>query len=356
MIKSISVFILILSALTTAAQGDIGKYLSTHHYSFTLDKGFDQRTTDTLKQKLSAYKLIVEAEGGSHFLNFYKQLPLVWINFLNANFGLTHFFLESGHTSDVLINKYLQTGDSLYFYLTDNLLWEKLYRYNYNLPKNKKLKYFGIDFERPYAYIKALKSILPATASVPENIKPAIDLIRNASDTLKECDYIININDGLKRSLAKNKLQFVQYFENNYADFEKIVLNNGNCKDRYKDRNKNMAFNFLSFDKDFKQPIYYGELGEAHTVLLNKNVASIINKSLQFKDQVCVVNLYCYNCTTSEEQVSNWPLKKIEKDILKYFLPHCISDFTLFDLSGNDGLIKRYSAYGQFLIIAKNQN
>lgn len=68
-----------------------------------------------------------------------------------------------------------------------------------------------------------------------------------------------------------------------------------------------------------------------------------------------VVNLYCYNCTTPEEQVSNWPFQKIEGDILKYFIPYCKSGFTLFDLSDNNDLIKKYSAYGQFLIIAKDQ-
>ena len=94
----------------------------------------------------------------------------------------------------------------------------------------------------------------------------------------------------------------------------------------------------------------------AHTILKNKVAATIINNSPKFKDKVCVINLYCYNCSTYKEQVSNWPLKKIEKDILEYFLPYCSSDFTLFDLSDDIELTKKYSDYGQYLIIAKNQN
>lgn len=354
--KHISIFILALSTFTTHAQTGISQYLQAHHYSFTLEKGFDQPTTDTLQQKLGAYKLILEAEGGSHFLKFYNRLPLVWIKFFHANFGLTHFFLESGHTSDMLLNKYLETGDTSYFYSNNNTFWKNLYSYNNTLPANRKLAYFGIDFERSNAYVKALQSIIPASGLIPDNIKTSIDLITHANDTLNDCDYILSINKALKKSLLNNKQQFIQYFGDHYADFEKVVFNNGNCKDGYKDRNKNMASNFLSFDKDFKQPIYYGELGEAHTILSNKNVASIINNSPGFKGKVCVINLYCYNCTTPEEEVSNWPLKEIEKDIEAYFLPFCTSDFTLFDLSDNIELIKKYRAYGQFLIIAKNQN
>ena len=34
----------------------------------------------------------------------------------------------------------------------------------------------------------------------------------------------------------------------------------------------------------------------------------------------------------------------------------CKSDFTLFDLTGDDPIIKKFQVYGQFLIIARNQN
>jgi hypothetical protein len=104
--------------------------------------------------------------------------------------------------------------------------------------------------------------------------------------------------------------------------------------------------------------MYYAELGGAHTMLSRQvTAASIINASEQFKDKVCVVNLYCDNCTTPEEgPASNWSFGNIEKQIAKYFLPLCKSDFTLFDLTGDDPVIKKFQAYGQFLIVARNQN
>ncbi|HEY5462712.1 MAG TPA: hypothetical protein VIJ95_05595 [Hanamia sp.] len=117
-----------------------------------------------------------------------------------------------------------------------------------------------------------------------------------------------------------------------------------------------MAANFLEIDNKDDDKIYYGQLGMAHMILNYKNTASYINANSKFKNKVCVINTYCYNCTTPEEQVSNWQFHKIEKGILKYFLPYCNSDFTLFDLSEKSEAANKYRSFGQFLIIAKNQN
>ncbi|MDB5253439.1 MAG: hypothetical protein JWP27_2608, partial [Flaviaesturariibacter sp.] len=69
----------------------------------------------------------------------------------------------------------------------------------------------------------------------------------------------------------------------------------------------------------------------------------------------CVINTYCYNCTTEKESVSNWQLHKLEKEILEKLLPYCVSDFTLFDFSSDAKVIRKFRDVGQFLIIAKNQ-
>lgn len=347
--------ICLIGTLTTYAQNDLNQYLKTHSYSFSLDKGFDQSTSDVLQQKLSQYKIVLQAEGGSHYLDIYTQLPFVWLSFLNTRFGLTRFFFETGHSADLLFNKYLETGDTSYIFIKDKTFWRLLYAFNAGLPENKRITTLGIDFESSYTYVKALKLILPSTVP-PVNIQPSIELIKAANDTFRNCDYILSIKSELKKNLLNNKESFIQYFGDKYLDFERLVLNAGSCKDKYKNRNNNMAANFLAFDKAFNNTVYYGELGEAHTVLINKNTASILNNSAAFKDKVCVVNLYCYNCTTPEEKVSNWPLAKIEKDILQYFLPYCTSDFTLFNLSDKSDIIKKYSEYGQFLIIAKDQH
>ena len=102
--------------------------------------------------------------------------------------------------------------------------------------------------------------------------------------------------------------------------------------------------------------LYFGEFGMAHTVLNTRDLAAIIRHTEPFVDKVCVINLYCYHCSVPGEEISNWPLKQMEKDIQQYFLPLCQSDLTLFDLTEGEELTSSYRKIGQWLIIAKDQH
>ena len=351
----ISLTCLTLFFCTEMKAQQLNDYLQKHHFSFSIKEGFDKSATDILEEKLRNYRIFLQAEGGSHYLKFYAELEFMWLSFLNTTFGATHFFGESGHSSDVLLNKYLRTGDTSYLLARNRTFWELIYSRNQMLSDSGKFEYFGIDFESPRHYTKALKLLLPK-AKPSGVVVPYIELIKKADGDIIDCDYILDINKKLKKILQSNRNEIVDYFGVNFQDFERIILNGRTCKDSQRDRNQNMVSNLLLFDKVFNKQMYYGELGMAHTLLNNPVFASIINTSQGFQNKVCVVNLYCYKCKTPEEQVSNWPLSKIENDILTLFLPFCKSDFTLFDLSENAELIKKYSDYGQFLIVAKNQN
>ena len=355
--KFLLIIFLIPFSLISPAQEGPNTYLNTHHYSFSVDTGFDRLTSEVLKQKLSQYKLVILGEAGSHYLQFYEPLRFTLIKFLNSSFGLTHFFMEYGHSSQIICNQYLQTDDTSYLpkarFTKNKIFWRNLF--SYNLLQNKKIKSFGIDFERTHSYCKALKFLLP-NIRPSEKIESVIELIKTSNDTLNDCDYIISLNSKIENALKDNIEEFKIFFAKNFIDFQSIVENNGTCKDASKNRNQNMAINFLSFDKKFNDKIYYGQLGMAHTIFSTKNTASYINSSPAFKNKVCIINTYCYNCTTIEESVSNWPLHKIEKDILQQLLKYCITDFTLFDFSENNEAVNKFRTYGQFLIVAKNQN
>ena len=354
--KIINSIFFILLCLTTYGQEDINKYLSNHHYSFSLDKGFDKKTKDTLKLKLNNYKLILQAEGGSHYLKFYEQLPFMWVKFLNTNFNLKHFFFEFGATGAVCGNKFLETGDTSFLGSGKVRDWQQYFQLNSNLENSNKTKVFGVDFNQPKNYFKSLNILLPKSAP-PKTISNIIELIRNGSDSSKDCNYIVKINSQIEKDLLLNTQDYIQFLGTSFKDFKRIATNKGTCKDVFRNRNNNLASNFISYDNDINEKMYYGELGMAHTNLSSKgDAATIINNTPKFKDKVCVISLYCYNCTTEKEKVSNWSLKSIEKDIQKYFLPFCVSDFTLFDLSDNIELTKEYRAFGQYLIIVKDQN
>lgn len=193
--KSLLILFFILFSLTSSAQNDLSNYLKSHYYTFTLDKGFDSFTTDALKLKFAKYRLILEAEGGSHSLNIYHKLPIMWIEFLNENFELKYFFIESGPDAAYLGDRYLQTGDSSHLNNGWKNYWRPYYKLNSKLDASKKIIPVGIDFNRPANYVKALKLLL--SKSLPnELIKNDIELIKNANDTLNNCDYILGLLIG----------------------------------------------------------------------------------------------------------------------------------------------------------------
>jgi hypothetical protein len=351
--------ILVLLSLMSCAQDPLDNYLKDGRYhAFTLDSGFNQHTIEILKQKLSRYRLVLLGEGGSHYLQFYEPLLFVWAGFLSEHFGMTHFFLETGHSSDLLFNHFLQTGDTTRLpkqrSLRTNIFLRGVFSFNQHLSSSKKLIPLGIDFERANSYLRAVKLLIPNTEP-PKNIESIIKIIRTSNDTLNSCEYIFSFNKRLSKALKRNRDSFKQYLREKFDDLEWIVLNNASCFDVKKNRNASMAENALRFDRKFSDRLYFGQLGMAHTVLANKTTASIINSSPAFENRVCVINTYCYNCSTNEEAVSNWQLQKIEKEILSKLLKYCVSDFTLFDFSDDSPVTKKFREFGQFLIIAKNQ-
>ncbi|TDW96849.1 hypothetical protein EDB95_4685 [Dinghuibacter silviterrae] len=335
--------------MTATAQVDA--YLSTHSYGFSLDSGFDARTQDSLKVRLQGYRLVLQAEGGSHQLRFYTRLPLVWIGFLNRQMGLTHFFLEGGHGAHLLAGQYLRTGDTSYLHIRDKVFWKGLLAYDQNRPENRRVfPGGGVDFERVNACVPALSFLWKQKA--PALLHYADSLLQRYEDTTRNCDTLLTLIKNLKEDFVRRPEDYKVGLGEYFLDYQDIIFNPGTCRDVYRNRNGHMAGRLLAFAARLGDPIYYGEFGEAHTLLNEKKtMGHLINTAPGWEGKVCAVNLYCYQCT-STEPVSNWPLHKIEPDILQHFLPLCKEDFTLFDVSG----LPQYSAYGPLLIIARGQH
>lgn len=345
-----------LLGLSAHAQSDVDAYLASHHFAFSLDSGFDAQTQDTLKAKLKSYRLVLEAEGGSHYLGFYTRLPTVWLRFLYQNFHTRHFFFESGYSMQVCTEAFLRTGDTAYLSVRNKRFWKDWRSDNLARPDTDRLVAWGIDFERSPLYIRALQYIFPHT-DPPTAISSVVAGVKGQSDTLKDCKIVKALTKSLLSSLQKNEDAWKQYLgAAAFGDFVMMITNPGACDDALKNRNQHMATRFLAFARAqpealYGQPaeMYYGELGEAHTVLNHSGVfGNLVNAAPGFEGKVATVNLYCYQCTTQVEAVNNWPIRDIEKDILTHFIPYCKPGFTLFDLTG----LEKYRAYGSFLIIA----
>jgi hypothetical protein len=337
----------------TQAQVKIDAYLASHHYTFSLDSGFDAQTQDSLMLKLKPYRLVLQAEGGSHYLKFYTQLPLVWLRFLQQNFHTRRFFMESGYSMQVCTQAFLQTGDTAYLTTRNKRFWKDWRSYNLALPDSDRVLSWGIDFERNPLYIRALQLLFTQTTVPSPAIAEMVTLVRSEPDTLKDCKIVKALTKSLSSSLKQHESDWKQYLgSDRFNDFQAMVTNPGSCDDGLKNRNEHMAERFLAQTEREPEDMYYGELGEAHTVLNHTGVfGNLVNKSPGFEGKVCTVNLYCYQCSTPVEAVNNWPIRDLEPDILKYFIPYCTPGFTLFDLTG----LTKYREYGPFLIVAWGQ-
>src|SRR5262249_45490767 len=136
--------------------------------------------------KLQKYRIVMLAEGGSHFLDLYDDLEYHFLRVMAEGSGGRTMVLECGSATALLINKYLETRDTTYLPRFGDpgavVFWDRIYRYNAGLPPNERVKMAGIDFESPRAYFKALRLLLPA-GPAPTPIAPAVALIRQSPDS-----------------------------------------------------------------------------------------------------------------------------------------------------------------------------
>ncbi len=224
--KWINFSLLIIASLfgpSAHAQSDLYTYLAAHHFAFSLDSGFDAQTQDTLREKLKPYRLVLAAEGGSHYLGFYTRLPTVWLRFLHQYFHTRHFFLESGYSLQVCTQVFLTTGDTAYISLRNKRFWNDWRNDNLTRADTDRVVAWGIDFERSPQYIRALQYIFPHQ-DAPTTIADMVGMVKGEPDTLKDCKIVKTLTKSLLSSLQKNEDAWKQYLGvAAFRDFEQVL-------------------------------------------------------------------------------------------------------------------------------------
>lgn len=363
-------FIFQFFSITTFGQKDINSYLSNHHYTFTLDRGFDDSTQHILREKLSNVKVIIQGEISHVIPSFYDSLNFIWLSFLNKEYGLKHYFLEWGVAASYLENNYLQTGDSLLLpnIYTKNRI-RNIRKYNLTKPTHLQLSSCGLDFERLSTYKQAIIKLIP-NKKIPSQLQIPITQLHLLNDDMSVRNKaLIKVNKLFLKAMNNNEDTLEFFFGSNYSFFKEIITNphslaKSSAGIAGKHRDKLLADNFIKFDSVNHENKYFVQIGMGHTVLkrygkdkllLPKRVFSnYLNNNASFKEKTSIVNVYSYNCFDKYGKIANNLFKKIDDDIQRYFLPYCESHYTLFDLSENPELANKYSEYGQFLIIIKD--
>lgn len=260
-----AIFLFLLNMVPFFSRPQSLSRLTTHKYGFTLDHGFDARTRDSLRVLLKPYRLVLQAEGGSHDLSIYLRLPLVWIHFLQENFGMRHFFFENGHGGAVLEREYLRTGDTSMLHLRYTAFWQNLRAAGLDASPGG-----GVDFERPRQSVAALQLLWKNPP--PPSLTAAAAMV---ADTNRSCDAWLKRINFLQKELQTHESDVKAYLGDKYQDFSDIINNPGSCRDALKNRNPHMAERLIAFAAAENEPIYFGEFGEAHTVLNSKHSLAI---------------------------------------------------------------------------------
>lgn len=248
--------------------------------------------------------------------NYLIQYKLT--KYLQGKIGLDHILLEFGPGTGWLINKYITTGDSVYFaelkkfFSTENLaLYEGLADLNKGNP-DKKIICHGIDLERfPQISISALHFLIPEKDPINDSLSMSVETLRAlysigqnyaATDFYTEELYTVSdveIYESFNLWLEDYKIlreEYKKYLGSNFNDFDYIIegLNAGKAWYNLQDqrtlqetifREQYMYKSLKSLDKKYPEGKFYGQFGRCHIRTGNSGAQcySYAMKSLIYK-------------------------------------------------------------------------
>lgn len=273
-------------------------------YCVDLDQlNFEQ--FDLLNQDVKNKKIILVGE--MHYMAPNSIIQADLLIHLNKHFGVRHLLIEFGRAEAYLYNQYLHTGDEWYldhtfhgfsrfkeFYAS----MKRLYSYNSELDKNKKLVVHGLDFEREPGLSASLYKLLSGDShnsqiqSLRDSIYIRLDTIGIERDTKEYIYYLRSKIGNASLPGGKNK----KLIEG--------ILGNESFVSSMEKRDSLMAESFIALDTT--NEVYLGQFGFAHTMLNSANgLAVILNDLKEYHDKILVVNMVYVDSN------HNHPLKNI---------------------------------------------
>lgn len=287
--------------------------------------------SNTLSFDTNAFNQFIKASdydafffGEQHNTSFDPLIKYQLITTLNATQGIRDIFMEAGHAAVWCFNKYLQTGDTAYLYTRKLVFasggyqqfWQDLYKYNQNLPSDKKLVIHGTDFERTDAFLVlqrlATKEPTPALKAFADTIAAhandaALEMYQADKTPIKSFMHIMK---GLKETFVKNMADAQTYFGNNYPIAKDILLNEGIQTSKPLPRNKTM-YAELTRQLSGKPVRFVFFIGRTHASLFMKSSLPNLAEKGGFK--TVTINEILYDLLSST--VTSAETKKV-KDLI----------------------------------------
>lgn len=298
------------------------------------------------------------------------EIKLELIKKLNSEFSYTAVFMEIGKSAAYIYNLFLQTGDTILLESPampysikkqEKEFWKNLFNYNQSLPKNARLKIYGVDFER-LEFLKVLKLLIPKeyntnNSTFTKKLVSDYDTLIKNIDDYKEFNRLFKY---YKSFFSENSNEIKLIYGDNFHYLEEIFQNPAS-QEIFNKRNEAMYENIIAAISQNNLKKIIGFFGMNHTN--SKKSYSLIGKLINgniFKN-VINISMVCNNCFDWQQYIkvaeySGPYTYQRDKDLMaslfrNYFLPKC--EFTIVPTNViNNENVRSFSNY---LILLKDQ-
>jgi len=279
---------------------------------------YPQQSVDSLLQ-LSKYTAIIYGE--THTTHFEPAFKYHFLKHLNQSYGFRDVFVETGQAMAWLYNKYLETGDTIYFhplglhvkytagymwpaYRQD--FWPRLYAYNQTLPPSKRFVFHGTDFERRES-LGVLLMLIPQGSVVPPGLEPLFADIRayihdrSWQDFSKEADLKY---DRVRLGFLQADHDVQTLYGEHYAVVRSIIDNTARQQTNWRPRNKTMSAEIKRVAKADGINKMVGFFGSFHTDYRNPSaIPNNVNELSPFKGRTLNITAIYYNAVIYDGSV-----------------------------------------------------
>ena len=260
-------------------------YLDEHRTSLNINNNNNFKGFHPLEKALDSHQVFLLGELHRKTFNYKIQMKMV--RYFHQRAGVRHILLEYGHSMGVMVNRYLDSGDSevleqirFLTYAEDDFFnfLKQLYRFNSHLPEEDRIHVAGIDLEaQPAVALHVLHSWLP-----DQPPPPGLDSIIHVLQTFNKKKQFsfreaLALHQGIL-DLARNKPgELRKYLGDQAENWSKVLtsmaVRNEYILQRKADPRKAMHYrenyllkHFQELLAQFPNEKFFGQIGQLHVL------------------------------------------------------------------------------------------
>ncbi len=260
---------------------------------------------------LSRYSAIIFGE--THTDRFEPAFKFHLLKHLNATYGYRDVFIEAGNSLAWLCNRYLETGDTMFFHpfgagrkYTPGYMWpgyrlsfwQQLYDYNKALPQSQRFIFHGTDFERKES-LAVLFLLLQESRPIPQSLAPIFTDIKAYIADTSWRDFSGDAADRyahVREAFTKADADVQALYGTNYSVVASIIGNTAKQQSNWRPRNKSISAEIEKAVAANGIKKLVGFYGSAHTNYASPSaIPNQVNQIPAFKGRTLnIVSIY-YN-------------------------------------------------------------